>query len=71
MISPALQRGETGFHKFVMESRRDGARTLFMQEPIARTSMAIMIWALAPEEMSNRKMNSLKDFLKKERRYAG
>ena len=34
MVSPALQRGEKGFHKFVTESRRDGARTLFMQEPI-------------------------------------
>jgi hypothetical protein len=27
--------GEKGFHKFATESRRDGARTLFMQEPIA------------------------------------
>ena len=35
MVSPALQRGEKGFHKFVTESRRDGARTLFMHEPIA------------------------------------
>ncbi len=35
MVSPALQRGEKGFHKFVTESGRDGARTLFMQEPIA------------------------------------
>ena len=35
MVSPALQRGEKGFHTFVTESRRDGARTLFMQEPIA------------------------------------
>ena len=35
LVSPALQRGEKGFHKFVTESRRDGARTLFMQESIA------------------------------------
>ena len=35
MVSPALQRGEKGFHKFITESRRDGARTLFMQEPLA------------------------------------
>jgi hypothetical protein len=35
LVSPALQRGEKGFHRFVTESRRDGARTLFMQEPIA------------------------------------
>ena len=34
-VSPALQRGEKGFHKFVTESRRDGARTLFMQQPIS------------------------------------
>jgi len=26
-VSPALQRGEKGFHKSVTESRRDGART--------------------------------------------
>jgi hypothetical protein len=66
--SPALQRGETGFHKFVLESRRDGARTLFMQDSIARIPKAMRIRALALE--SNRMMNSLKDFLKKERRYA-
>ena len=34
MASPALQRGEKELHKLVTESRRDGARTLFMQEPI-------------------------------------
>jgi hypothetical protein len=38
LVSPALQRGEKGFHKFVTESRRDGARTLFMQKPLARRS---------------------------------
>jgi hypothetical protein len=36
LVSPALQRGEKGFHKFVTESCRDGARTLFMQEPTTR-----------------------------------
>ena len=35
LVSPALQRGEKGFHKFVTESRRDGAGILFMREPIA------------------------------------
>ena len=35
MVSPALQRGEKGFHNFATESRRDGATTLFMQESIA------------------------------------
>ena len=39
MVSPALQRGEKGFHKFVTESRRDGAKTLFTQEPIAAEGM--------------------------------
>ena len=34
-VSPALQRGEKGFQKFVPESRRDGARILFIQEPTA------------------------------------
>ena len=34
MASPALQRGKKGLHKFITESRRDGARALFMQEPI-------------------------------------
>ena len=34
MISPALQRGEYGFRKFVTESRRDVARTILMQKPI-------------------------------------
>jgi hypothetical protein len=37
MVSPALQRGEKSLHKFVAESRRDGARTLFMQESIKRS----------------------------------
>jgi hypothetical protein len=36
MVSPALQRGEKGLHKVVAEPRRDGARTLFMQESIKR-----------------------------------
>ena len=35
MASPALQRGEKELHKLVTESRRDGARTLFMLGPIA------------------------------------
>jgi len=34
LASPALQRGKKGLHKFITESRRDGARALFMQEPI-------------------------------------
>ncbi|MGD0681171.1 MAG: hypothetical protein ABR990_03885, partial [Terracidiphilus sp.] len=28
VISPALQRGEKRFHKFITESRRDGAKTI-------------------------------------------
>jgi hypothetical protein len=34
-VSPALQRGETEFHLFIPESRRDGAMTFPLQEPIA------------------------------------
>jgi hypothetical protein len=32
LVSPALQRGEMGFHKFIREPRRDAARTLSMQK---------------------------------------
>jgi hypothetical protein len=34
LVSPALQRGEKALHKFVTESRRDGARTLFNHGPL-------------------------------------
>ena len=34
-VSPALQRGETVFHEFTVESRRDGVRTFLSQEPTA------------------------------------
>jgi len=39
LVSPALKRGEKGFHKSVTESRRDGARILFMQGPIMENKM--------------------------------
>ena len=35
-VSPALQRGENGFHNFATESRRDGARTFFIVEAAAQ-----------------------------------
>jgi len=41
-VSPALQRGENGFHKFVTESHRDGARTLFMQEPTTHIPQSLL-----------------------------
>ncbi len=35
LVSPALKRGEKEFQKLVSESRRDGAKTFFVQEPKA------------------------------------
>jgi hypothetical protein len=37
-LQAARQRGESGFHRFTSESRRDGARTFLLQGPLARTS---------------------------------
>jgi hypothetical protein len=34
-VSSTLQRGEWEFHEFSRESRKDGARTFLLQEPIA------------------------------------
>ncbi len=48
MASPALQRGEMGLHKFITESRRDGARTLFMQEPIKPRCFFEFMYGLKP-----------------------